>query len=95
VGNEAVKIGLRGTIVIPADLRKQYGLNEGTLVLAEPVAEGILLRPVAMVSVELYSKERKAEFLLNTAVTEEDYRWAVREVEKLGLDPASVPHEKP
>ena len=33
--------------------------------------------------------------LLNNAVTPEDYRWAVQEVRKMGLDPDSIPHEKP
>jgi hypothetical protein len=32
---------------------------------------------------------------LNNAVTSRDYAWAVREVRKMGLDPRSIPHEKP
>lgn len=46
-------------------------------------------------SVELYSNERKAEFLLSNAVDSEDYQWAVREVKKLGLDPKKIPHRRP
>ena len=45
--------------------------------------------------VEVYSAERKAEFLLSNAVDEQDYVWAVREVRKLGIDPEAVPHERP
>jgi len=44
---------------------------------------------------ERYSSERKAEFLLNNAVTSEDYEWALKEVKKLGIDPKTIPHEKP
>jgi hypothetical protein len=44
---------------------------------------------------EIYSPERKAEFLLNSAITPEDYEWAVQEARKLGVNPESIPHEKP
>jgi len=57
--------------------------------------EGLFLRPATALPVEVYTPERKAEFLLNNAVTPEDYRWAVQEVRKMGLDPDSIPHEKP
>jgi hypothetical protein len=44
---------------------------------------------------EIYTPERKAEFLLNTAVSPEDYAWASKEVRKMGIDPETVPHKKP
>jgi len=81
--------------VIPASLRRKYGLREGALVILEERQEGLFLRPATALPVEVYTPERKAEFLLNNAVTPEDYRWAVQEVRKMGLDPDSIPHEKP
>ena len=45
--------------------------------------------------IEIYTDERKAEFLLSNAVDEQDYAWAVREVRKLGIDPDTVPHRRP
>lgn len=90
-----LRIGRRGTMVIPSALRRKYGLKEGALVVAESRPDGILLRPAVALPVEVYSTERKAEFLLNNAVTPEDYVWAVKEVRKLGLDPTKIPHEKP
>ncbi len=92
---EKTKIGRRGAVVIPVGLRKKYGFEEGSLVIAEARAEGVLLRPVATIPLEIYTPERKAEFLLNNAVTLEDYAWAVREVRKMGLNPESISHEKP
>jgi AbrB family looped-hinge helix DNA binding protein len=92
---ETTKIGKRGTIVIPAGLRRKYGFEEGSLVVAEAQEEGILLRPAVTLPLERYSPERKAEFLLNNAVTREDYAWALKEVEKLGIDPKTIPHKKP
>lgn len=92
---ERTKIGRRGAVVIPVGLRKKYGFEEGSLVIAEARAEGVLLRPVATIPIEIYTPERKAEFLLNNAVTPEDYAWAVKEVRKMGLNPENISHEKP
>lgn len=89
------RVGKRGTIVVPAALRKQYGLEEGALVIAEEREDGILLRPAVAFPVEVYTRERRAEFLLNNAVDSDDYRGAVAEVLKLGLDPDAIPHSPP
>jgi len=76
-------------------MRRKYGFEEGSFVVVEPRPEGVLLRPVVTLPVEIYTPGRKAEFLLNNAITREDYEWAVKEVRKLGLDPKTIPHEKP
>jgi hypothetical protein len=44
---------------------------------------------------ERYSSERKAEFLLNNAVTVAEYRAARAAMKELGLDPDSIPHRAP
>jgi AbrB family looped-hinge helix DNA binding protein len=88
------RVGKRGTIVVPAQLRERYGLDEGVLVIAEEREDGILLRPAVAVPVEVYSPERRAEFLLTNAVGDEDYRHAVDEVRHMGLDPDSIPHRR-
>lgn len=92
---EAVKVGKRGTIIVPAKLRKRYGIEEGALVTTEAREDGVLIRPAVVVPVERYSPERKAEFLLSTAITTKDYERARREVKKLGLDPDKVPQRRP
>ena len=84
---ETVRLGKKGTLVIPAKVRQSYGLKEGSLISVEERPEGVLLRPVVAVSIEKYSIEQKARFLLDNSVTEEDYAWAVREVGKMGLEP--------
>lgn len=95
MGNETTKVGKRGTVVIPVGMRRKYGFEEGSLIIAEPRAEGVLLRPVVTLPLEIYSPERKAEFLLNNVITPEDYEWAVKEVRKLGIDPETIPHKRP
>jgi AbrB family looped-hinge helix DNA binding protein len=92
---ESAKVGKRGAIVVPAKLRKRFGIQEGSVVTAEALEDGILIRPAIIVPVEMYSPERKAEFLLSTATSAQDYRRACKEVRKLGLDPDSIPHRRP
>jgi hypothetical protein len=45
--------------------------------------------------VETYPSERKAEFLLNNAVDDEDYYEARKDVLQMGLDPDLIPHLRP
>jgi len=89
------KIGKRGTLVIPAELRKQFGLEEGSLVISEATSEGILIKPAVALPVEIYTPERIAEFLLSSAVDDADYEWARSEVSRMGLNPDTIPHLRP
>lgn len=92
--NEATKVGKIGAVIIPAALRCKYGFEEGSPLIAEDRLEGVLLRPAVMLSVEIYTPQRKAEFLLNKAISKKDYVWAVKEVKKLGVNPETIPHQK-
>jgi AbrB family looped-hinge helix DNA binding protein len=92
---EAAKLGKKGVFTIPAVLRKRFGLHDGSLVIAEERAEGILLRPAVATPVEMYDDARTAEFLLSNAVDADDYAAAREEVRALGLDPDAVAHRKP
>ncbi len=92
---ETVRIGRRGQTVIPAGLRKRFGIDEGTLVIFEERPDGILIRPAVALPVEKYTPERKAELLLNNATDARDYARAVKEVREMGLDPKTIRHRKP
>jgi AbrB family looped-hinge helix DNA binding protein len=93
--SEASKVGKRGTFVIPAPLRRRFGLVEGSEVIVEETPDGILIRPAVTIALEMYSTERKAEFILTNAVDEEDYTRAREEVRRLGLDPDTIAHTHP
>ena len=84
-----------GSITLPNDLRERYGIEEGSLLVIEAGAEGIMLRPADWPEPEVYTPQRIAEFLLNNAISEEDYQRAVEEVWKLGIDPATIEHDRP
>ena len=92
---QSARVGKRGAIVVPAKLRKRFGIEEGSIVIAEEKDDGILIRPAMVVPVERYSPERKAEFQLSNAIDAADYRKARRAIRKLGLDPDLIPHRRP
>jgi AbrB family looped-hinge helix DNA binding protein len=91
---ETSKMGKRGTIVLPIKLRQRFGLKEGDLLVTEEREGGILLRPAVAVPIEIYTPERKAEFLLNNAVTRENYDDACEAIREMGLDPKKIPYTK-
>ena len=73
---KAVKVGKRGTIIVPAKLRKRYGIEDGTLVTAEARGDGVLIRPAVVLPVERYTPKRKAEFRLSSRLPEEE-PWSI------------------
>ena len=95
MATEMSKVGKRGAVVIPASLRRRFGIKEGSLVIAEEREGGVLIRPAAAFPIEMYTPERRAEFLLSNAVDAKDYARAKKEVRKMGLDPNKIPHYKP
>ncbi|HYA34842.1 MAG TPA: AbrB/MazE/SpoVT family DNA-binding domain-containing protein [Candidatus Binataceae bacterium] len=91
----ASKVGRRGTVVLPAKLRRRLGIDEGSFVVAEEREDGILIRPATVLPIEVYTPERRAEFLLNNAVDIGDYQRARAEVKRMGLDPDRIKHHRP
>jgi AbrB family looped-hinge helix DNA binding protein len=92
---ETSKVGKRGAIVVPARLRRKFGIVEGSLVIAEAREDGILIRPAVAYPVEIYTLERKAEFILSSALDEEDYQAARETVRQMSLDPDQIEHYRP
>ena len=93
--SETSKVGKRGVVVIPARMRRRFGLEEGSLVIAEETENGILIRPAVALPVEIYTPERRAEFLLSNAVDKEEYQEALEEIRQMGINPENIPHYKP
>jgi len=57
-----VTVTERGTITLPARLRRQLGIRAEDQLVAEATPEGLLLRPAVTLPVEIYSDKRVAEF---------------------------------
>ena len=91
---ETVSVGRSGDVPIPPSLREVTGIDAGSVVTLEARDGTIVIRPIAG-DVEIYTPERKAEFMLTNAVDSGDYAAACREVRKMGLDPNQIPHHRP
>ena len=60
---DLAKIGKKGQLTIPRAILKAAGITEDSRVLLEATADGaIVMRPVAVHPVEMYSEERIREF---------------------------------
>jgi AbrB family looped-hinge helix DNA binding protein len=92
---EVTKVGRRGSVVIPAKVRKQLGIAEGDLLIFEVVERGVIIRPAVALPVADCPAERRAEFILNAAIDAADYARARKTVKAMGLDPERVPHDPP
>jgi AbrB family looped-hinge helix DNA binding protein len=59
---ESAKVGKRGAIVVPAKLRRRFGIEEGAVVTAEEREDGILIRPAVVVPIESTPPSAKQSF---------------------------------
>jgi bifunctional DNA-binding transcriptional regulator/antitoxin component of YhaV-PrlF toxin-antitoxin module len=58
----SVKLNERGTLTLPKRLREKYAMAGESMVIVEDSGEGILVRPAAVVPVEIYTEDRLMEF---------------------------------
>jgi AbrB family looped-hinge helix DNA binding protein len=71
---KVININGRGTLTLPKELRRRFGLKSAGQVVAEETADGILLRPGVTFPVEIYSEKRLAEFARNNETALSGYR---------------------
>ncbi len=87
---ETIKMGKRGTLVLPAKLRKQFGLEDGSLLITEVKDGGISLRPAFVYEPEVWSPEETAYFILINSLTKEEWDENLPRVIELGADPVKI-----
>jgi AbrB family looped-hinge helix DNA binding protein len=85
-----IKMGKRGTIVLPAKLRKQFGLGDGSLLVTEAKDGEIRIRPAYVYEPQVWSPQEKAYFILINSMTKEEWDSNLPEVLKLGVNPARI-----
>lgn len=90
-----IKMGKRGTVVLPAKLRKQFGLQDGSLLVTEAKEGEIRLRPAFIYEPEMWTPERRAYLTLMNAITQEEYDRISDQLREEGIDPAHVPDLEP
>lgn len=86
-----IKMGKRGTIVLPAKLRKQFGLGDGSLLVTEAKGGEIRIRPAFVIEPEVWTPQRKAYLTLINAMTKEEYDEVSALLREEGIDPADAP----
>lgn len=57
-----INVTKRGVLTLPVKFRRQLGLTDDNLVIAESTPEGVLLRPAVALPIEIYTDERVREF---------------------------------
>jgi bifunctional DNA-binding transcriptional regulator/antitoxin component of YhaV-PrlF toxin-antitoxin module len=57
-----ININDRGTLTLPKELRRRFGVSGNGQVVAEETDEGILLRAGVTFPIEIYSEKRLMEF---------------------------------
>jgi len=74
-------ISKKGQITLPADLRKKLGLEAGDTVIAEERNGELVLRPSAVLEVEIYSEEDIARWDEEDGLDDQTRRKIVEKLE--------------
>jgi AbrB family looped-hinge helix DNA binding protein len=82
---EVSKVGKRGTVVIPAELRRRFGIEEGSLVIAEAREGGVLIRPAIALPSDEYRRQFLAEAAQGYAALRDDPQAWEQELAERGL----------
>ena len=92
-----LQVDASGAVSIPPDFLRKIGIQPNAQVAIEISGGSIIVRPpqAPWPDVETYTPARKAEFLLNGAIDEADYEAAVKVVQEMGIDPDTIPHDRP
>lgn len=59
---ETLIVSSRGQITLPAALRKRAGIKEGSAVIIEDRGNELVLKPAAILEIELYTDRQIAEW---------------------------------
>jgi antitoxin PrlF len=62
---EMAQVSGRGTVTLPAEIRRKLSLREGDVLAVRISGSSIMLTPAVVTPVELYTDERIAEFERN------------------------------
>jgi AbrB family looped-hinge helix DNA binding protein len=78
MAEEIAQLSGRGTVTLPADVRRRLGLREGDVLTVRLAGRSIVLTPAVVTPVELYTEERIEEFQRTAELTAEELAEARR-----------------
>lgn len=94
MAEEYLQMGKRGTVVIPAKMRKKLGMTDGCLLLVSEEEGAVQLRVAKVLTPDSDARLKMAQRLLSGAEDLGEYFAAIEEVRRMGFDPDEVPHER-
>lgn len=62
----------RGQITLPAAVRKRYGIKSGDVMILEERGNELILKPAAVMEIEIYDDTQIAEWDAQDALSKED-----------------------
>ncbi len=71
-------VSSRGQLTLPAKMRKKYGIDEGSVLVAEDRNGEIVLKPAAVMEVEYYSDEQIKEWVATDRIKDAKERSSLR-----------------
>jgi AbrB family looped-hinge helix DNA binding protein len=89
-----VQMGKRGTLVIPAKVRKALGITDGSLLLLKETDGAVEIRAAKLETPIPDARLELAKSLLSSAAGLGEYLAAIEEVRRMGFEPEDIPHER-
>ncbi len=69
---ENVVVSSRGQITLPAEVRERLGIRPGSVVILEEQEGGVMVRPAAVVEIEVYSDDQINRWDAEDKLSEEE-----------------------
>lgn len=69
---ENIVVSNRGQITLPAEVRERLGIRPGSVVILEEQEGGVMVRPAAVVEIDVYSNEQIAQWDAEDKLSEEE-----------------------
>lgn len=72
----------RGQVTLPAAIRKRFGLKGGGAIILEERSNELILKPAAVMEIEIYDDERIAEWDNDDRLTEAERKQIRKSLER-------------
>ena len=80
--SDTLIVSERGQITLPATIRKRYGIKGGSALIIEERNNELLLKPAAIMELDIYSDSQIAEWDKADQLTDSERERIIRKLEK-------------
>jgi antitoxin PrlF len=71
-------VSSRGQLTLPSEIRKKYGISEGSILVVEEHNGEIILKPATVMEVEYYTDNQVKEWLADDTFQNDHERQVIR-----------------